>query len=216
MSKNHQIDAVVFDIGGVLINFEFDRAFRAASAAVGIPPQEIRARLFGKGDFSHWDREMDVVAFECGRISDREFHLRVEKILNSRIPYEHFCAAWNGIFTGQIESTLTLMNELRQRPDVKVGVLSNTNSLHFNHLRRSMTVFDEMDHVYVSHEIGCRKPDAESYLHVLKEMDVAPERSVFVDDLPENIAAAQKVGMKTVHATDPKAVHAGLAALGLF
>jgi epoxide hydrolase-like predicted phosphatase len=216
MGKNHQIDAVVFDIGGVLIEFEFDRAFRAASAAVGIPPQEIRARLFGKSDFAYYDRELDVVAFECGRISDREFHSRVEKLLNSRIPFEHFCTAWNGIFTGEIKSTLELMHELRQRPDIKVGVLSNTNSLHFNLLRQSMTVFNEMDHVYVSHEIGCRKPDAESYLHVLKSMNVSPERSVFVDDLPENIAAAQKVGMKTVHATNPKAVHEGLIALGLF
>lgn len=215
MESGRPIDAVIFDIGRVLIDFNFDHAFDAASAASGIPASDIRARLFGKSDFTGYDRELDVVLFECGRISEREFHARVENTLNCKLPYEHFCMAWNGIFTQEIHATIKLVDDLRQRPELKVGVLSNTNSLHFNYLRQRMSLFDEMDHVYVSHEIGCRKPDAESYLHVLKAMEVAPERSVFVDDLPDNIAAAKKVGMKTVHATDPDAVRAGLMAFGL-
>ena len=214
--SSHQIEAVIFDIGRVLIDFEFDRAFNVASAASGIPAAEIRSRLFGKGDFSGYDRELDVVAFECGRITEREFHARVENTLKCKMPYDHFCMAWNGIFTQEIHSTIGIVHELRQRPDIKVGVLSNTNSLHYNHLRKRMTMFDEMDHVYLSHEIGCRKPDEQSYHHVLKQMNVAPQRSVFVDDLHENVVAAQKIGMKTIHATGPDAVHAGLKALGLF
>ena len=82
-------------------------------------------------------------------------------------------------------------------------------------LRQRMPVFGELGHVYASHEIGCRKPDAESYLHVLKAMNIEPQRTVFIDDLPVNIEAARKVGMHAIHATHHDHVQAGLTRLGV-
>jgi glucose-1-phosphatase len=209
------IDAVVFDIGRVLIDFSFERAFSAAAVHANLHPKEIRARLFGEGDFAGQDRERDVVEFECGRIDAKEFHARVERQLNCVFPYPSFVEAWNCIFTGEIEPTLEILNTLRQRGHVKVGILSNTNQLHMDYLRQRMPVFGELGHVYASHEIGCRKPDAESYHHVLKAMNVEPQRTVFIDDLPDNIEAARKVGMHAIHATHHDHVQAGLARLGV-
>ena len=208
------IDAVIFDIGRVLIGFDFNRAFKAAEAFVGIPALEIRAKIFGASDFAGYDRERDIVEFECGRISEREFHSRVERTLQCRIPYELFCHAWNGIFDDEISGTVESLRQLHRR-GLKVGILSNTNRLHFEHLRVRMPVLSEIQHVYASHEIGCRKPDAESYHHALKKMDVAAQRTVFVDDLPDNVAAAQKIGMKTIHAVSSEAVRTGLSELGI-
>jgi glucose-1-phosphatase len=209
------IDAVVFDIGRVLIDFSFDRAFEAAAVYAKLSPAEIRARLFGEGDFAGYDRERDVVDFECGRISAKEFHARVEKQLECSIPYAAFVSAWNGIFTDEINSTIEILNALKSAGQVKVGILSNTNELHMNYLRERMPFFLTLGHVYASHEIGARKPDAESYEHVLKEMGVRPERTVFIDDLPDNIAAAQKLGMITIHVTSHDEVLNGLKKLGL-
>lgn len=208
------IDAVVFDIGRVLIDFSFDRAFNAAAVFAKLPPKEIRSRLFGEGDFAGMDRERDVVEFECGRIDAKEFHARVERQLDCKIPYASFVEAWNCIFTGEIEPTLEILNKLH-RQGMKVGILSNTNQLHMDYLRQRMPVFGALDHVYASHEIGIRKPDAESYLHVLKSMNVDAHRTAFVDDLPDNIAAAQKIGMHAIHATHHDHVHAGLSKLGV-
>jgi len=210
-----QIDAVVFDIGRVLIDFDFERAFSAASKMTGIAPGEIRSRLFGVGDFAGFDRERAVVAFECGRISEREFHASVEKALGRPIPFEHFCELWNCIYTGEIESTVKIMRVLQNRASLRVGVLSNTNALHMNHLRPRMKCLEDIEHVYCSHEIGWRKPDPESYLHVLECMNVRAEHTVFVDDLSDNVAAAEALGMIGVHATSSTAVRVALFDLGL-
>jgi glucose-1-phosphatase len=214
-SKGTQIDAVIFDIGGVLIDFDFELAFRAAATVVGLSTAEIRDRLFGAADYANLDRHRDIVTYECGKMSCRDFHASVERSLKCSLPYDAFCATWNSIFIGEIEPTVRLMRALMNDSKLKVGVLSNTNKLHFEYIRPRMGFLDEIEHVYASHEIGVRKPDAKSFLHVLREMDVMPERSVFVDDLPENIVGAQKVGMKTVHATDPQAVRDGLRAFGI-
>lgn len=209
------IDAVVFDIGRVLIDFSFDRAFTAASKFAALSPKEIRDRLFGQGDFAGMDRERDVVEFECGRISAQEFHARVEKQLNCTFPYPDFVAAWNCIFTAEVDSTLELVHKLHDAGKVKVGILSNTNQLHMDYLRDRMPVFAALAHVYASHEIGHRKPDASSYLHVLEKMNVPANRTVFVDDLPDNIEAARQLGMHTIHVTQHDIVGPSLARLGL-
>jgi glucose-1-phosphatase len=198
------IRAVVFDLGGVLINFDFGRANRRISALTGVPPDDVRRRLLSCQAF---------LDFECGRISEREFHACVEKVIECRIPFAEFHDIWNCIFAEEIESTVALIAPLRQR--VKVGLLSNTNVLHFDFLKTRMPVLKELDRVFTSHEIGCRKPDAKAYEHVLKEMNVRAAESVFVDDLMENVAAARQVGMHGIHATDPASVAAGLRDLGV-
>jgi len=209
------IEAVVFDIGRVLIDFSFDRAFHAAAQFAALPPKEIRDRLFGQGDFAGMDREKDVVEFECGRITAKEFHTRVEKQLNCTFPYADFVRAWNCIFTGEVETTLAHLHQLHDVGKVKVGILSNTNQLHMDYLRERMPVFGKLAHVYASHEIGHRKPDVSSYQHVLDAMKVPAHRTVFVDDLPDNIEAARKLGMHTIHVMNHDIVGPALAKLGL-
>ena len=131
------------------------------------------------------------------------------------MPFRTFEAMWNGIFAGEITANIELVRSLRTRPGLKVGLLSNTNTLHYEYLRRRMPILSEFSYIYVSHEMGCRKPEAACYRYVLRKMEVRPQRAVFVDDYPENIAAAREVGMRCIHATGPAAVRAGLAELGL-
>jgi glucose-1-phosphatase len=199
------IEAVIFDLGGVLIEFDFDRANQRTAKIVNLPPQEVRRRILTCDAF---------FKYECGQVSDREFHACVEQALQHAVPYETFHELWNHIFIGEIGPTVTLVSQLRDM-GLKIGILSNTNAIHFEYLRKTMRVLNELDHVYASHEIGCRKPHESSYRHVLAKMGVPAQRSVFVDDLAENIAAAKAVGMHGVHATDPQAVRRGLEALGV-
>ncbi|MCY3020858.1 MAG: HAD family phosphatase [Planctomycetota bacterium] len=209
------VEAVVFDIGGVLLAYDFDRAVRAAAPLAGLPVAEVRQRLFGDNGYASMGRDREVAKFECGLISEREFHACVEALLQRRLPFELFRDAWNGIFIHEIEPTVTLMRQLRRRPGLKVGMLSNTNALHYAYVRQRWSMFSEIEHVYVSHEIGRRKPDPEAYRHVLENMGVPARRTVFVDDLIENVIAARAVGMLAIHAPDAAAVRTGLAALGL-
>lgn len=191
-------------MGGVLIDFDFNRANAAAAQVSGLPADEVRRRLFSSPDF---------LAFERGKLSPQEFHDCLQTLLGMRMPYAIFCQAWNGIFNDEIEPTVSLVRALRSR--VKVGVLSNTNAIHFEYLRERMSVLRELEHVYASHEIGSRKPDAECFQHVLARMSVAPQRTVFIDDVLENVEAAQSLGIRVIHAVNAQAVRAGLRELGL-
>ena len=208
------VEAVIFDIGGVLLEYDFELAVRAAVPLAGLPADEIRRRLFGNGGYAGTEHRREVLDFECGRMSGEEFHAFVEKLLGCRFPFAAFCQAWNCIFKREIEPTVALLRRL-QRGGLKVGGLSNTNVIHYEYIRRRWSVLREIEHMFASHEIGCRKPEPACFRHVLKVMGVAGPRAVFVDDFAENIAGARRAGMLGVHAPNHEAVRAGLAALGL-
>jgi putative hydrolase of the HAD superfamily len=153
-----------------------------------------------------------LLEFECGRISERDFHRRVETLVGVAFPLDDFRACWNSILREEIEPTLALLEELR-RTDLKIGILSNTNHTHFEWLRARIAAFEQLEHVYASHQIGLRKPDRAAYEYVLKQMNVAPERAVFIDDLAVNLDGAREAGMLVIHATGPEAVREGLKPL---
>ena len=207
--------AVIFDLGGVLVDYDFRRSFIATAHLTGLTPDEVRTRLFGNGgDFANYDGGRPIVDFECGRLSAPEFHVLTQKALQCSFSFDVFCDLWNCIFTNEIQPTVDAARALRAR-GLKVGVLSNTNPIHFEFLRGRMPLLTELEHVFASHELGCRKPDPEIFARVLARMAVAPARTVFVDDLVENIRAAQAAGLQVIHATDADAVQRGLRDLKL-
>ena len=206
LNKKPEIEAVVFDLGKVLIDYDFERVLQKVSRGATLTPSEIRLRLLSSDFFFD---------FECGRISEREFHEKIQRSLNHSVGFDDFCDIWNSIFTQVISPTMEIFLEFRSRPNLKTGILSNTNVLHFTYLQQRMDFLNEKKHVFASHEIRCRKPDAESFNFILKEMDVSAQKTVFIDDLAENIQAAQALGIHGIHATDVHAVRTGLTALGL-
>lgn len=208
------IEAAIFDIGGVFVELDLSRAVRRAAAALGRSSQEVMQRMLGAGDPIGGDRMDYMNEYECGRIDDAEFHRCFERVLGAALPFEAFKAAWNDVFLEPIHETMELAGALHAR-GLKVGVLSNNNALHWNVLRPMLPVVGKFEHVFLSHEIGLRKPGAEAFSHALEKMSVRAERTVFVDDLEENIRAAERMGMKTVHAVSPRAVREGLAALSV-
>ena len=201
-TQNRRIDAVIFDIGGVLVRIDMSAALEAVrtfspAAVAGIMKLE---------------SDPVLLEFECGRITERDFHRHVEALVGVEFPFDRFRACWNSIFQGEIEPTLALLEGLR-RTDLKIGILSNTNHTHFEWLRARIAAFEQLEHVYASHQIGLRKPDRAAYDYVLKQMNVPPARAVFIDDLAVNLDGAREAGMQVIHATGPESVRAGLAAL---
>lgn len=217
MTRTHAapLEAVIFDLGNVLIALDFERALVRTSELIKCPVAAVRKRLFQSGPHPYPSPQHPAIRFEVGELSGQEFHRALAQLLDYPLSYASFEDIWNCIFTHEIEPTVGLVRELNRRPGLKVGILSNTNSVHLSHLTRRMSVFKELRHVYASHELGCRKPGASIYRRVLKRMQVPPERAVMVDDLAENIEAARAVGMYGVHATGPEAVRQGLAKLGV-
>jgi glucose-1-phosphatase len=87
-----------------------------------------------------------------------------------------------------------------------VFLFSNTNIIHYQYFQESIRTetryahLDELFHkAYYSHDIGFRKPDADGYLHIIREQGLDPARTLFVDDNAQNIAGAKAVGLQTHH-----------------
>lgn len=91
---------------------------------------------------------------------------------------------------------LEKVGELKNRK-FKVAILSNTNDSHSKIMRQNK-IFEPFDHVFLSHVIGIRKPDPRIFKHVLKELNAKTNETLFIDDTPENVESAKKIGMKTI------------------
>lgn len=161
------------------------------------------------------DRKNFMNEYECGKMDDAEFHACVERALGGALPFGEFKAAWNDIFLDPIHDTVRVAESLLANKHIKLGILSNNNPMHWLAIKPVVPLVTEFEHIFLSHEIGHKKPDAGAFLHALETMSVDPARTIFVDDLAENITAATRVGMKTIHATNPKAVRDGFAAHGI-
>lgn len=198
--------AVIFDLGRVLIDYDWGRAFRRAARWTRLGARETERR---------WRADRALPRFETGRMTPRQYHAHMQRVMGARMPYPEFRRLWCSIFTREIRSVARLARDLQRRGQARVAVLSNTNVLHAQFLRRRWPLLGELRHVFLSHEIGFRKPDPAAYRYVLRRLGLPPRAVIFVDDLRENVAVARKLGMCAVWARSPRAVAAQLARLGL-
>lgn len=205
---------MIFDIGGVFIGLDFSRAIHRTAAAVRKTPDDVRRCLFGKGD-PMVDRKSYMNDYECGLMDEFEFHRCIEELLQAPLPFAEFQAAWIDIFLEPIHETIRIAEHLRALGEVKLGILSNNNTMHWAAIQPVLPVLKNFDHVFLSHQIGMKKPDSDAFHHALRAMNIDASVTIFVDDLAENIAAARQIGIKTIHATNSKAVREGFAAHGM-
>ncbi len=197
------LQAVIFDFGNVLCTFDNARIPAALAPLTGKPPQALAALLAG----SDLPR-----AYETGEIDSAAFLAGLSALCGHPFPEPVFVRAFSDIFT-PIEDSWRLVRELKGR--VRLGLLSNTNPWHFEHGIRTTEVFPLFEAVTLSYEVGAMKPDPRIYRDALGKLDLPPEACAFIDDLPENVAGARRLGMRGIAYTGPEALRASLRAWGL-
>jgi FMN phosphatase YigB (HAD superfamily) len=146
------------------------------------------------------------------RSSADEFRAYIrQKTGNSTLTNEQINAAWNSILLGIEPGNHELLLNLKEK--YRIFLLSNINSIHFDHIMnylKSEFGFDGNDHIfektYYSHLTGKRKPEPEIFEQVLKENNLAPAETLFIDDSPQHLAAAQKLGIQTFLMTAPDTI----------
>ncbi len=195
---------VVFDLGKVLVDFDYSRAGRSLAAQANLPAAEIQAYL---------DHSPLLFRYETGELTRREFYATVCQHTGFRGSLEEFSVLFADIFT-EIGEMTALHAALRER-GVPTYIFSNTNDLAIEHIRRDFPFFANFNGYIFSYEVGAMKPEAKIYeaLETLTEKRGA--EILYLDDRAENIAAGAARGWQTILQTAPTQSRAEIERLGL-
>jgi FMN phosphatase YigB (HAD superfamily) len=198
------IEAVIFDLGNVLIDVIHERAITALAAHC---PQGTPSLHEIISNSTLLDR------LESGRLEATQFYTEVSTKAQLEVGLETFCAAFCDIFA-PVTEMIDAHAQMR-RAGLSTYLFSNTSALHFEHLASRYPFLAYFDAHFLSYQIGWMKPDARAYEAV--EQGVRPKgaRLLYIDDKLENIQAGEQRGWQVIHHVDAAATIAQLRALRL-
>ena len=198
------IEKVLFDLGNVLLRFDFERAHRGMAAyGARVADLESEAMTALKIDY------------ETGRLTTEEMFQKTAEMVGYDGPQDHFERSWQDIFevhTPMVE----ILKSLRSR-DIGCYLLSNSNEMHVRFIRETYEVLTPFNDIIFSHEAKAMKPDEAIFEMAIAQFDLTPEKTAYIDDLADNIATGRRLGFQCVH-YDPNAhehSETQLVALGL-
>jgi HAD superfamily hydrolase (TIGR01509 family) len=198
------IEAIVSDLGNVLLKFDNGIFFRAMTKFTSRTAEEIRA-------VTHENIDL-LTLFEKGVISPFDFYKNATDLLEVTASYEDFYKAYSDVFA-VILSVRDLFRRLKPRH--RMILLSNTDVVRWTFIKSKFPEILFFDGYVLSFDIGAMKPQPEIYLEAIREGGAKPERTVFIDDLPENVAGAERMGMKGIVLGDGVDLAAELRKLGV-
>ncbi len=178
--------AIIFDLGRVLVDFDFQRGFQALEGVCPYDAAEIRRRIAAT----------DLVErFETGLIEPPDFVAQISRILDLDIDYAGFCKLWSSIFTDPLIPE-AMLEGLAAR--YRLLLLSNTNAIHFEMIRENYPMLRHFHDCVLSYEVHAMKPRREIFQAVLERCGCRPEECFYTDDIAAYVEAARGLGMDAV------------------
>jgi HAD superfamily hydrolase (TIGR01509 family) len=188
--------AIIFDLGAVILNINYQNTIDkftklGVNNAATFYSKKVQTNLFNQ--------------IETGMISSNEFLKALQKeTKNANINQVE--KAWNAMLLDLPEERIQLIEKLKN--NYSIYLLSNTNAIHIDAIKKQLgkrkwlafcKLFDKM---YLSHELGLRKPDVKIFEYILNEQKLKAEEVFFIDDSPQHIASAKKIGIHCHHLLD--------------
>jgi HAD superfamily hydrolase (TIGR01509 family) len=196
--------AIIFDLGKVLVDFDWSIAAKKIARRCAQPPEQFTEFLATSPLL--W-------RYECGQLTRQEFFEAIHTAIGFQGNDAEFNAYFAAIFTA-MPGTIALHAELRQR-GYPTYILSNTNDLAIELVRRDFPFFKNFDGYIFSYEVGSMKPDGKIYAALETMTGRRGGDLIYLDDRPENIATGRARGWRTIlHETSEK-TRAALAAFGV-
>jgi putative hydrolase of the HAD superfamily len=196
--EGQHINAIIFDLGGVILNIDYQLPVKAFKKLV-------------IDDFSaHFNQAAQsrlLDDYETGQISSEEFIDEIRTLVKPEYGDREIIQAWNSILLDLPENRLFTLEKAAENH--RIFLLSNTNDLHiqeFNsylleeHNLPSLEPFFEA--LYLSYEVGLRKPDPRIFEYVLQDAGLDPHSTLFIDDSLQHIRSAAELGINTWHLRD--------------
>jgi glucose-1-phosphatase len=197
--------ALVFDLGGVLVDIDFGRALAAWAPHSSLSLSELRQA------FTH---DIQYERHERGEIGAAEYFNHLASTLKLTATEEEISRGWNAIFVGEIVEARKIVEAVRRV--IPCYAFTNTNA---SHMATWSMLFPEVvgafDRIFASHELGLRKPEQAAFERISQLIGVAAVSTVFFDDLPENVQAASTFGLQAFLVRAPKDIVHSLRTVGL-
>lgn len=194
MPDQPTIKNILFDLGGVILDINV-KATQQKFYELGLPsmfmqyPENMLTDLFFR--------------YETGKISTVDFRDEARRISGLEMSDKTFDEAWNAMLVGIPVQRTKLLSKLRER--YRLFMLSNTSQLHVNVFEKmyldaaGVNMHQIFDRIYYSYEIGFHKPDRAAWEYVIRDADILPEETLFLDDNIHNIKASQELGFQAIH-----------------
>jgi putative hydrolase of the HAD superfamily len=195
--------AVIFDLGKVLVPFDFQLGYRALEKLCAHEVPEIRRRIAGSGL---------VGPFEKGLMPAAEFVDRLSAALGCALDYDIFCRAWSCIFTEQLLPD-AMLESLASR--YRLLLLSNTNAIHFKMIREKYPLIQHFHELILSYEVHAAKPEPAIFKAAIERAGCRPEECFYTDDIAEFVEAGRNLGMDAVQFRSAEQLEDELAARGI-
>lgn len=190
---------IIFDLGGVVINIDYERT-RKAFMELGIHDFDQRYSQFSQTEV--FDR------FDVGKCTPDEFFSEIKKWAPEQVSRQDLENAWNEMLLDLPEENLELLKQMKAR--YRTFLLSNTNETHIRYyfgLVKEWYGVENLDpffeKAYYSHVLGKRKPNPETYLHILEINGLNASETLFIDDTLMHVEGARKAGLKAYHLVRP-------------
>ena len=198
------VEAVIFDLGGVLIDWNVRYLYRSL-----LPDDSAIEEFLSEVGFTEWNAALDG-----GRDWDEAIEWLARRHPGRRDLITAFRDRWEETLGGPILPTVDILEELRAA-GVRTFALSNWSRRTYDIAAPRFPFLERFEDVVISGDVGAGKPDPRMYREVLELGHLRPESTVFIDDTLANVQAARALGMIGLRYTDPGALRRDLVELGL-
>jgi len=197
---------IYFDLGNVILHFDFHDAYRQMAQVSGVSADRVRDIL---------QHDQMQVKYEKGELSSAEFHERFCEAAGQRSDRGALLAAFSDMFRVNVP-LIPVITQLAAA-NHRLGILSNTCEAHWEHCYdgRFGSLRNAFDVHVLSYRVRATKPDAKIYEAAVAQAAVPPQEVFFVDDRPDNVQGAQQYGMDAVRYTTVKQLVSDLRQRGV-
>ncbi len=188
MTVSRNITALLFDLGGVIIDIDFTRALQSWSNSSRLSLDEIERRFKVDEAFQRHER---------GEIECREYFTHLRQILELEASDAEIRQGWNAIFVDEVTATVDYIAAIRT--ELPCYAFTNSNPTHQAFWTATYPVaIDAFEQIFVSSEMGLRKPEREAFEAIAAATGNRLDEILFFDDTEENVAGARAVGMPSI------------------
>ena len=179
------VKTIIFDMGGVLVDLEWDSMctrLQAHSGLADVGSEVINGPI--------------VMSAMLGELTPHAYHEALCEKLDASLSYQEFIDVWNSLLSAN-EDIVPLVERLKSDHRLVLG--SNTDPIHFPYAVEKFPVLKNFEQYFLSYEMGLFKPDPAFFHHILQTLDTPAAECIFIDDRAENVEAALSVGITAFH-----------------